>query len=94
MCHQDRKAPGPRRLLKTGYLEFARLESSADDIHAAIVSPAVVMTAEVDFSDPLREPSGSKSAPCPSTSNYQPSRILYSPSLSPVLCFSRSARGS
>ena len=31
--------------LKTGYIEFDRLESYADAIHAAIVSPAVAMAA-------------------------------------------------
>ena len=30
------------------YIEFARLESSADAIHSAIVSPAVAMAAEVN----------------------------------------------
>ena len=33
--------------LKTGYIEFARLDSSAAAIHAVIVSPAVAMAAEV-----------------------------------------------
>ena len=32
--------------LKTGYVEFARLGSSADAVHAAIVRPAVAMAAE------------------------------------------------
>ena len=31
--------------LKTGYIEFARLESSVDDVHSAIVSPVVSMAA-------------------------------------------------
>ena len=34
-------------LLKTNYIEFARLESYADAIHAAFVRPAVAMAAEV-----------------------------------------------
>ena len=34
-------------ILKTGYVEFAQLESSADAIHSAIVSRAVAMAAEV-----------------------------------------------
>ena len=34
-------------MVQTGYIEFARLESSADAIHSAIVSPAVAMAAEV-----------------------------------------------
>ena len=33
--------------LKTGYIEFARLESSADAIHLDIVNLAVAMAAEV-----------------------------------------------
>ena len=47
-----RRSLGPaicveRDELKTGYTEFARLESSADAIHSAIVSPVVAMAAEV-----------------------------------------------
>ena len=38
--------------LKTGYIEFARVESSADAIHSAIVSPAVAMAAEVHCQRP------------------------------------------
>ena len=33
--------------LKTDYIEFARLNSSADAIHASIVNAAVVMAAKV-----------------------------------------------
>ena len=66
-------------MLKTGYIEFARLESSADAIHAAIVSPAVAMTAEVHCQRRPREPNGGTSTQCLLSSNYQPSRNLYSP---------------
>ena len=38
--------------LKTGYIEFARLELSADAIHAIIVSAAVAMAAEVHCQRP------------------------------------------
>ena len=38
--------------LKTGYIEFARLESSADTIHSAIVNPVVAMAAEVHCQRP------------------------------------------
>ena len=34
-------------MLNTGYIEFARLESSADAIHAAIVNTALAMATEV-----------------------------------------------
>ena len=43
--------------LKSGYIEFARLESSADAIHAAIVSPAVAVAAEVHCQ---RRPAGAQ----------------------------------
>ena len=49
--------------LKTDYTGFARLESSADAIHSAIVSPAVAMAAEVHCQ---RSPA---SAHCLSSSN-------------------------
>ena len=38
---------------KEGYIEFARIESAADAIHSAIVSPAVAMAAEVHCQRPL-----------------------------------------
>ena len=43
--------------LKTAYIEFARLESSANAMHAAIVSPAVAMAADVHCQRPPQEPS-------------------------------------
>ena len=39
-------------MLKTGYIEFARLESSADTIHSAIVSLVVAVVAEVHCQRP------------------------------------------
>ena len=38
--------------LKTGYIEFARLESSAKATHAVMLSPAVAMPAEVHCQRP------------------------------------------
>ena len=34
-------------VLKTGYIEFAQIESSVNPVHAVIFSPAVAMAAEV-----------------------------------------------
>ena len=83
-------------VLKTGYIEFARFESSADATHVVIVNlpvamaAAVAMAAEVAMASAVamaaevhcqREPSGCTSAQYLSSSNYQPSQILYSPSL-------------
>ena len=39
--------------LKSGYIEFARLECSADATPAVMLSPAVAMTAEVHYQRPL-----------------------------------------
>ena len=39
-------------VLKNGYMGFARLKSSADAIHSAIVSPVVTMAAEVPCQRP------------------------------------------
>ena len=63
--------------LKMAYIEFAQLESSANAMHAAIVSPAVAMAADVHCQRPPQEPSGCTSAQCLSSSNYQPLRIIY-----------------
>ena len=64
-----------------GYIEFARLESSVDDMHAAIVSPAVVMVADVHCQRPPAGAQWLHICAMISSSNCQLSRILYSPTL-------------
>ena len=69
-----------RSRLKTGYIEIARLESSADAVRSAIVSPAVATTTEVHCQRPPAGAQWLHYAQCLSSSNYHPSRILYSQS--------------